>query len=128
MIRNECENEASSAITVEQAEEFVQRLDREIQEILYRAFGQNLETLPLESILPGLKTKSFFEQLSKLRTVEQQKILLMRLGLFGGERMKLEQIEKELGISRQRARETVGMFLRRAQRIPLTRRKNSSMI
>ena len=120
MIRNECENEASSAITVEQAEEFVQRLDREIQEILYRAFGQNLETLPLESILPGLKTKSFFEQLSKLRTVEQQKIVLMRLGLFGGERMKLEQIEKELGISRQRARETVGMFLRRAQRIPLT--------
>ena len=40
MIRNECENEASSAITVEQAEEFVKRLDREIQEILYRAFDQ----------------------------------------------------------------------------------------
>ena len=101
-------------------EKYIKEFDPEIQQILYKSYGKNLEDLPKEFLNSCDGIEKILEQLLKLGNTTSQKIILMRFGIMIGTPMMLEEVAKELGITRERVRQIESRFLT----LPLGYKKN----
>ena len=99
-------------ITKLSIEKYIKEFAPEIQQILYKSYGKNLEALPKEFLNSGDGTEKVLEQLLKLGNTTSQKIILMRFGIMTGTPMTLEEVAKELGMTRERVRQIESKFLR----------------
>ncbi len=94
-------------------QEYIKKFDPEIQNILYSAYGKNMEAMPKEVSHPHMKMEMLLQQLLKLNNVKSQKIILMRFGIATGQAMTLEEVANEFGMTRERVRMIESRFLRR---------------
>ena len=107
------ENEIIEKMTLQ---EHISRLDPEIQNIFYNAYGETLESFPKELLKSEQMMERFFEILNMMDNAEQQKLILMRLGFVSGEPMLLQEVAEKLGITRERVRQIENKFMRRFHR------------
>ena len=102
-------------------QKLVKKFQPEIQEILYNAYGANLESLP-ERLNSKTEMEDMLELLLKLKDVKSQKIILMRYGIATGSPMTLAEVANEFDMTRERVRQIESKFLRLVH-CPLRRRK-----
>ena len=102
-------------------EQLIKQFDPEIQNILYRAYGTELESLP-ERINDQIGMAAVLEVLLKLSDARMQRMILMRFGIETGSPMTLEKVAEKLGVTRERIRQVESKFLRLGHR-PLRRGK-----
>ena len=93
-------------------EKYIKEFDPEIQQVLYNSYGKNLEDLPKEFLNSNDGIGKILEQLLRLGNTMSQKIILMRFGIMTGTPMTLDEVAKELGITRERVRQIESRFLR----------------
>ena len=84
-------------------EEYIKQFDAEIQKILYDAYGENLAAIP----------KAVLMMLWEINNTKFQKRILMRLGIVTGTPMTLEEVAKELNITKARVRDLEARVLRK---------------
>lgn len=80
---------------------FIKRLDPEIQQIFYNAYGKQLEKMPTIYLLNDRflrKVNDFLEIIDQVCSVPEQKVLLMRYGIITGRQMTIQEIADKIGI------------------------------
>lgn len=107
------ENEIIEKMTLQ---EYISRLDPEIQNIFYNAYGKTLESFPKELLQSEQVTERFFESLNMMDNAEQQKLILMRFGVVSGTPMLIHEVAEELRITREYVRRIEYKFIRRFRR------------
>lgn len=80
---------------------FIKRLNPEIQQIFYNAYGKQLEKMPTIYLLNDRflrKVKDFLEIIDQVCSVPEQKVLLMRYGIITGRQMTIQEIADRIGV------------------------------
>lgn len=80
---------------------FIKRLNPEIQQIFYNAYGDQLEKMPTIYLLNDRflrKVKDFLEIIDQVCSVPEQKVLLMRYGIITGRQMTIQEIADRIGV------------------------------
>lgn len=80
---------------------FIKRLNPEIQQIFYNAYGKQLEKMPTIYLLNDRflrKVNDFLEIIDQVCSVPEQKVLLMRYGIITGRQMTIQEIADKIGI------------------------------
>lgn len=80
---------------------FIKRLDPEIQQIFYNAYGKQLEKMPTIYLLNDRflrKVNDFLEIIDQVCSVPEQKVLLMRYGIITGRQMTIQEIADRIGV------------------------------
>lgn len=79
---------------------FIKRLNPEIQQIFYNAYGKQLEKMPTIYLLNDkFLIKDFLKIINQVCPVRQQKILFMRYGITTGRQMSIQEVADKVGIS-----------------------------
>lgn len=80
---------------------FIKRLNPEIQQIFYNAYGKQLEKMPTIYLLNDRflrKVNDFLEIIDQVCSVPEQKVLLMRYGIITGRQMTIQEIADRIGV------------------------------
>lgn len=98
--------------------DYVKRLEPEIQQLFYQAYGEKIEAMPQTF---AWSIEYLLECFLSRGTVREQKLILMRLGIVSGTPMTLQEVADEFGITRERVRQIERRILR--PHCPIRRKK-----
>ena len=96
-------------------EQYLEQFDPKIQDILRRAYGDHLETMP--QAFDGLKIEpqEFMERLLNIRLTRSQELILKRVGITTGIPVSTQEVADEFGCTVERVRAIELRFMRRRE-------------